>query len=297
MYKSFPPDVIVFDNDSLLHARLERGGKRPRVFNAKQYRLASNVFTPAPVTPSVSDEAAVAETVRRIRNDSGRLTAASVLLPDSWFRINLLDVGELPSNADEALELVRWALKRTLPIRPEDLRIAYRQIATTETGARLLVVTAVEATVATIERIFAAERIEVPLLESLGMNLWNAIAAGESASAGDRLFLYIRSNDFTTAVFRGDTPLFIRSRNLTAERTLEQELRLSASYLRSSLQTESFAQCYVAGNSVGRSIVELIGSEFDSPVRQVRIGEVADLTFEATGIEAELTACAGVFAA
>jgi len=190
---------------------------------------------------------------------------------------------------------VRWALKRTLPIRPEDLRIAYRQIATTPSGVRLLVIAAVEETLAAIERVFAAEKVEIQLLESLGLNLWNAISAHEQDSSGDRLFLLVRDSDFTTAVFRGDTPLFIRSRNLTGDRTLEQELRLSASYLRSAIQTPKFSQCYVAGNGVGRSVVELIGTEFDSPVRQVRLTDVAELTFEASRIEAELTACAGVF--
>jgi len=296
MFKSFPPDVIVLDQESLLHARIERKGKRPRVFNAKQYRLPSNVFSPGAVTPSVADEAALAETIRRVRSDNGKLAAASVLLPDSWFRINLLDVAALPAKPAEALDEVRWALKRTLPIRPEDLRISYRQIATTATGVRLLVIAAVEATLASIERVFAAEKVEIPLLESLGLNLWNAISANEPDGSGDRLFLLVRDNDFTTAVFRGDTPLFIRSKNLTGDRTLEQELRLSASYLRSALQTETFAQCYIAGNGVGRSVSDIIGAEFNSPVRQIRLTDIAELSFEASRIEAELTACAGVFA-
>lgn len=297
MFKSFPPDVIVLDTDYVLHARIERSRRKLRVFNAKQYRLPADTFTPAAVTPSLANREALAETVRRVRSESGRLTSCAILLPDSWFRINILDVGELPSNPGEAKDVVRWALKRTLPIRPEELRLAHREIAAASKEKRVLAVAAVETTLASIEAIFQAERIDVPMIESLGLNLWNAIASQEASSAGERILLHLRDREFTTAVFRGDTPLFVRSRNLAGDRSLDQELRLSASYLRSSLQTENFTQCYVAGNSVSRSIVEMIGSEFNAPVRQIELSQFADHSFEASRIESELVACAGVYAA
>ncbi len=81
------------------------------------------------------------------------------------------------------------------------------------------------------------------LIEPIGLNIWNAIAVREGDTNADRLFLYLRDTDFTTAVFRGAQPLFIRSRNLSPERTIDQEIRLSANYLRDSLQVESFANC------------------------------------------------------
>lgn len=297
MFKSFPPDVIVLDTDTLLHARMERSKGKLRVFNAKQYRLPEGTFASSVVTPSLTNGDALAETVRRVRTESGKLSACALLLPDSWFRINILDVGELPANPAEAKDVVRWALKRTLPIRPEELRLAHREIAGESKEKRVLAIAAVEATLASIESIFQAERIDVPVIESMGLNLWNAVAARESSSAGDRILLHVRDREFTTAVFRGDTPLFVRSRNLSGDRSLDQELRLSASYLKSSLQTENFAQCYVAGNSISRSIVERIGREFDAPVRQIELSQFAEHSFEASRIESELVACAGVYAA
>ena len=35
--------------------------------------------------------------------------------------------------------------------------------------------------------------------------------------------MYVRDADFTTAVFRGSLPVFIRSRNLSGERSLQQD--------------------------------------------------------------------------
>src|ERR1051325_10685675 len=157
MARSFPPDVVVLDTDGLLHARFGRGGKSGlRIVQAKTYRLADGTFTPSMVTPQLANESALAEALRRLRNETGKWERVSLLLPDSWFRINILDLPSLPDRANEALEVVRWSLKRTLPIPPETLRVAYSVLSKTPAGVKLLVLTAVEKTLANIEKVFAS---------------------------------------------------------------------------------------------------------------------------------------------
>jgi hypothetical protein len=133
------------------------------------------------------------------------------------------------------------------------------------------------------------------LLEPVGLNIWNAITVRESDTHGDRLFFYLRGADFTTAVFRGAFPLFIRSRNLSPERTIDQEIRLSASYLRDSLNVETFTNCYVAGER-GADIHATLADEFNTQVRTVVLKDYAeDVPPGVFGLDAELTACTGVF--
>jgi hypothetical protein len=137
--------------------------------------------------------------------------------------------------------------------------------------------------------------MDVVLIEPLGLNIWNAIAIRESDASADRLFIYLRDTDFTTAVFRGEQPLFIRSRNMSGDRTIEQELRLSASYLRESLNVETFASCHVAGEAAS-TIHETLADEFRSPVRPVVLRDfVEEIPSGLAGLDAELTACTGVF--
>lgn len=293
--RSFPPDVLVLDSDGLVHARFARGAKSPKVVNAKAYRLAADTFTPAIVTPQLSNEASLAEALRRMRNETGKWQRASLLLPDSWFRINIVDLPSLPSKPADALEVVRWSLKRTLPIPPEQLRVAYTILSRSGDAAKVLVISALEASLAALERVFAAAGVDVILIEPLGLNIWNAIAVRETDTNADRLFVYVRDEDFTTAVFRGPQPLFIRSRNLSRDRTLEQEIRLSASYLRDTLAAESFAHCYVAGRN-GSAVHAVLADEFNTQVRPVAIRDyVEDVPADLTGLDAELTACTGVF--
>lgn len=295
MSRSFPPDVLVLDHDSLMHARFGRGRSRPRLVNAKSYRIAEGTFTAAPVTPSLANEAALAETLRRLRAETGRWDKVSVLLPDAWFRMNILELPSLPDRSADALEVVRWSLKRTLPVPPDQLRVAFSVLSRENGGARVLVLSALDATLTAIERVFDAAGLDVVLIEPVGLNIWNAISVHETDHAGDRIFFYLRDSDFTTAVFRGTQPLFLRSRNLSADRTIEQEIRLSASYLRDALSVDTFSRCYVAGPH-GAEVLSTLAGEFNAQVRNVSLRDFAeDVPPGAHDLEAELTACTGVF--
>ena len=300
MSRAFPPDVIVLDSDSLIHARLSRGKTNPQITHAKSYRLAAGTFTPAVVTPEVANEGSLADALRRLRMETGKWERVSVLLPDSWFRINIIDIPSLPERQKEAMEVVRWSLKRTLPIPPDALRVTWMVLSKSNAGVKLLVLSAVEKTLANIEKIFASSGFEVILIEPIGLNIWNAVAVREALSSdgrtNDRLFLYVRDTEFTTAVFRGEQPLFIRSRNLGGERTLEQELRLSATYLRDNLGTETIESCYVAGSGINADVGHVLAQEFSAPVRTLQLREFTETTpSDIYGIDAELAACTGVF--
>lgn len=297
MIRNFPPDVLVLGDDALVHARVVRGKKGLQVVRGKSYRLPPDAFTSAVVTPELANEMVLAEVLRRVKMENGKLDRVSVLLPDSWFRLNIVELPSLPAKPNEAMEMVRWTLKRTMPLDPQTLRVAYDVLAKTVNGAKVLAVSAVEATLAAIERVFAAAGCEVVLIEPIGLNIWNALVVREQPTTNDRLFLFVRDHDFTTAVFRGTQPLFIRSRNLNAERSVEQEIRLSATYLRDSVGASSFENCYVAGNRVDPGVAQTVAGEFSAPVHIVALRELAEaVPDDIAGIEAELTACTGVFA-
>lgn len=296
MARSFPPDVIVLDSDGLVHARLAPGKKDPQVTQAKAYRLPEGTFAPAIVTPELANEAGLAEALRRVKVEAGRISKVSVLLPDGWFRMNILELQSLPERTDEADAMIRWSLKRTMPIDPSALRIAHDVLGRTAGHPRVMVISAVEKTLAAIERLFEAAGIEIVLIEPIGLNIWNAVAVREPATTRDRVFFYMRQGDFTTAVFRGGQPLFIRSRNLNSQRTLQQEIKLSASYLRDTLRADSIEQCYLSGNDVNGELAAEIGAEFGAPVRRVALRDLVEQApAEAAAYEAELTACTGVF--
>ncbi|HWW61070.1 MAG TPA: hypothetical protein VN181_06875, partial [Thermoanaerobaculia bacterium] len=101
-----------------------------------------------------------------------------------------------------------------------------------------------------------------------------------------------------TALFRGSRPLFIRSRNLSGERTVAQELKLSATYVRETLRADVIETCYLAGNRVDGGVRDALAEEFGAPVQPVGFRELLQAApSDVHGIDAELAACAGVFTA
>lgn len=299
MARTFPTDIAVFGAGSVIHARFERGKKSPRILGAKTYSLPEETFRPGLVTPLVENREAVANCIRRMKLESGRVDRLSILLPDSWFRMNLLDMPSLPDSRKEADEVVRWQLKRTMPIRAEEFRIAYQTVGRTNGQVQVLILAAFEKALASIERVFEEQQTEVVLIEPVGLNVWNAIVSREAVTNEERVFLYLRDRDFTMAVFRGATPLFIRARNLSGERSLVQEVKLSASYFRNTVQTEKISACYIASSSIDEPTAAALAEEFSSTARRVELSSFADTaaSVDTTAISAELTACTGVFAA
>src|SRR5215208_3347078 len=141
MARTYPPDVIVVDTDGLLHARVTRGRQSAHIEQAKAYRFpVATTFKPGVVSPELQDPASFTETLRRIKAETGRWDRVSLLVPDSWFRINILDLPSLSERPNEALHAVRWSLKRTLPIPPESLRVAYEVLAHSGTAVKILAV-------------------------------------------------------------------------------------------------------------------------------------------------------------
>jgi len=295
MARAFPPDVLVLDSEALLHARILRGKHGFTIQQAKSYRIPAGTIVPGVVTPQIGNETALADVLRRLKLETGRWDKASLLLPDSWFRINILELQALPDNPNEAQEILRWSLKRTMPIDAASLRLAY-EVISRGAHVKVLVISVVEKTLVDLERLFGAAGIDPVLIEPVGLNIWNAITFREPATTRDRIFFYIRENDFTTAAFRGAQPLFIRSRNLNGERSLAQEIKLSASYLRDTLQTAEIENCYLAGNNVDGTLPATIAAEFQAPVRTLSLADLAEQTPAGSGAyEAELAACTGVF--
>ena len=63
-------------------------------------------------------------------------------------------------------------------------------------------------------------------------------------------------------------------------------------------RTDSFENCYLAGNGVDNALASILQSEFSSPVRIVSLRDFIEREpGDVAGYETELAACTGVFTA
>ena len=293
------PDVVVLDTDALVHARFGRGKKKPRIVQAKTLPARGGHVH------AVDGDAAAGE-----RGVAGRGAAPAAQRDRASGRRSRCS-SPTPGSASTSSICRRSRERRRRrdgrrALEPEahaadSAGAAPRRVSAcsraTARARRCWSLSALEATLTAIERVFAAAGFEVVLIEPVGLNIWNAIAVREGGDDGRPSVRLRARHDFTTAVFRGSQPLFIRSRNLSGERTRgagdpplgELPARLAARSRRST-------SCYVAGERAARTSTTTLADGVQHAGARRRAARLRRRRPRRhLGLDAELTACTGVF--
>jgi len=100
----------------------------------------------------------------RLKGAAEGTESAAVIVPTSWLRSFLIDIDRVPRRHDELHDVVRWRLKKLLPVPPADLRLSVVRLPEIEGQRRLLVMAGIERAIAAVEACYAALGIEVGLI-------------------------------------------------------------------------------------------------------------------------------------
>jgi type IV pilus assembly protein PilM len=123
--------------------------------------LAPGAITPTPVETNVVDSAEVRAAVGRVFS---RLRAknedVALLLPDSVIRVFVLHFDVFPRKAEEAIPILRWRLKKSVPFEAEETVISYMRQSPREEGVEI---------VTALARLRIVREYE-SLVESVGMS-------------------------------------------------------------------------------------------------------------------------------
>jgi hypothetical protein len=112
---------------------------------------------------SVNTEA-VGPAFARLKGAAEGARSAAVVLPTSWLRSFLIDVDRPPRKEDELRDVVRWRLKKLLPVAPTELRLSIVRLPEVDGQKKLLVMAGIERAVDAIEAAFKAIGVEVGLI-------------------------------------------------------------------------------------------------------------------------------------
>ncbi len=158
-----PPHAFAAEASQLRYGRLD--SRRETLEKVESAALPPGWFQLGPVGLLQLDQralaAAVAGLVSRCEKPPQR---AALVVPNSWVRSVVMDVGPLSRHRDEAEESVRWRLKKLLPCRPEDVRLDYLGVGD---NGRLLVVLALDKPLRTVEETFASAGVQLVRVEPL----------------------------------------------------------------------------------------------------------------------------------
>lgn len=208
-----PPPLLVFEIGRQGVAAVRRN---PKTFEpeARAHRqLEPEVVDPAPGKQNVLKPEKLEEAVRQLCEEFGPIkrSDAALILPDGAARLTVLDFDDLPGDAKERLDLIRWRLKKTVPFEIEAARIAY-QVQNVDGGAAVF---------AAITPPEIVEQYEAPLRAT---GLWpgdvelSAVSALNLVPDGDMtLFAKLAGKSLTMLALSGGAVRMVRTVELAPD--------------------------------------------------------------------------------
>jgi hypothetical protein len=243
------------------------GGEGARaLLEAQSVPLPEGLFGPGPLGVPVGDRAAFAEAARILVSRLSKAPKiATVVLPDAWARGLMVDSTDLPEEPQARQEVLRFRLKRLVPFRTEDLRIAAAPLAAESAAgangngvrpARAFATFANEALCALVEGGLADAGVRVGWISGTTAALHAALrpASGPERDPAPVVGLAVVDVDgFTLVLSRGGEPVVFRQKAFTEgladadrARLMVAELRLTRSHLEERAAGAAISELYLA---------------------------------------------------
>ncbi len=201
--------------------------------------LPTGAFEVGPVgLQSVSKEA-VEPAFARLKGAAEGARSAAVIMPTSWLRSFLIDVDRPPRKEDELRDIVRWRLKKLLPVAPTELRLSIVRLPEVDGQKRLLVLAGIERAMDAIESAFNAIGVEVGLITT---RLFALVPRG-AGTVRPSLVVQHEESFLSLLLLTDGVPRLLRTKPLAlADRspaTVLREIGLTTGFIRDSLGLKS----------------------------------------------------------
>lgn len=180
--------------------RERRGGVRGAV-----RALPGGIFQLGPAGLQGVSRKELAPQLAALAEGVGADRRPAVVLPTAWFRSHLLELDGLPRKRAEMEEVIRWRLKKLLPVPPADMRLSVVRLGSSPKGERVLTVMVLERAIGELEAAFedagAVPGFVVPRLFPL-----------DRAGAGWTVTVEAVPGNLAILVSRDGSPVALRSR-------------------------------------------------------------------------------------
>ena len=264
-----PPLAIEISTGRVSMVRWSRGGE---LEDLAVEPLRPGVLVPSAVETNIVDLATVQSSVEKVcsRLHVREGDGAALLLPDPVIRVFVQHFEDFPRSSEEALPLLRWRVRKSVPFDLEEMLVSYTRQAPREKGVNVVTALARLPIVREYEAVVRAAKLRP------GVVISSSIAA-VALLDDDRPTLMVRiaGKALTTAIVRGDvlcgyrcTELPVDSRELQP-RMLLDEIFPVAAYYQDTWQ-EKVQSVVVSGLGARmRDFVPLLEEEFHCPVHSL----------------------------
>ncbi len=118
-----PPLAIEISADQVAGARFSRTGS---IGGYSIEELPKGALVPSAIEPNIINAAAVKAAVSNVcQTLEAKAEDAALLVPDPVIRVFVQHFEDFPRNAEEALPMLRWKLKKSVPFEVEETLLSY----------------------------------------------------------------------------------------------------------------------------------------------------------------------------
>ncbi len=223
-----PSSAWVIDGERVsLAVRSRKTGLRGAV-----RALNPEIFTTGPVGLQAVDRMALAGVLSALNTEVGGGRRPAVAIPSHWVRFQLLELDGLPKRDTEAQDVIRWRLKKILPVSPGDLRLSIVRHRVDGESEHVLVVMLLERAAAELEGAFEEAGV-IP-----GVLVPRLFLYGPGGK-GWRMAMELTGQSLALFLLSDGAPRMVRSRTVpqgrTPVETARAELKLLSVFLRENL--------------------------------------------------------------
>jgi hypothetical protein len=296
-----PSHAFRVDGGAVGYAGFERRGDTLALVRAEQVDLDPETFQEGllggPAREPAGLRGRVAELVQRLDG----VREAALVLPDAWLRLAFVDVATLPAAAGERDEVLRWKLKRLVPFRVEELRLAASEVAplpgqNPEEPHRLLLGFGIDSLLTQLEEAFAAAGVRLGRMTSESLALLSAVAAGGAAGDGDRgltALALVADGGYTLAFVHRGLPVLHRYKGFAGHLPdasrggmVSRDLRLTRTFLEDSLPGLGVDRALVAAPAgLGEPWLDWLGESLEAPAELLTGGDLPPVEMTARGVD------------
>ena len=241
---AMPPHVFAVDGLRLRYGRFEEGDQSWSLSAYREVGLGEEAFIPGPLGSSLREPERLRAPLTELLGALGEpIGEASLVLPDSWLRLAVVEAEKLPRGHGPREEILRWKLQQIIPFKVEDLRLRELELAQLQSRPgvrRVLIGFGLDQPMGQLEELFAEQGIRVGnlvnqslgALSALGHNLRNVELGavvlltrdGYSLSFSHRDELLLHRHRPLAGQSLGDLPEGLVTRDLNLTRVFLQEL-------------------------------------------------------------------------
>jgi hypothetical protein len=231
-----PPPTTgwLFDSGSVAVVRRDSKG----LLHCAATELGAGVIEVGPVGLQSVDRQRLAEHLQMVQGQIDGARRAAVVVPTGWVRAHLLEFEELPRRELDLVEVVRWRLKKLLPVLPSELRVAVVPQPAYQGRRHLLCMAGLEKALAELEHAFEDVGIEPGLVTPRVF----ALAAGSFQVPGPWLVIQQEAEFVSLLLLVDGAPRLLRTKPLPAAgdhwQLVIRELHMAMVYIREHLGVE-----------------------------------------------------------